>query len=204
MAEITNVIMNNKEKMEECIKNLLLLFQRRGYFNTDNSNKIKSIMDELLDKNTSIIKSDKMKIMIYYNDVELKNISTGSDIDDMLSKNLDTHKFLIIGKMTQKKIYKQITSDYKNAEIFQIHEMLEDLPSKTFIPEHILLTKDEVEEIKKYYEIENMPHIYNTDIMSRYYGAKVGDVFRIKRYNLNSGISTYYRKVVNDGSIYFI
>ena len=33
-------------------------------------------------------------------------------------------------------------------------------------------------------------------MMSRYYGAKVNDIFRIKRYNLNSGISVVYRRVV--------
>ena len=41
-------------------------------------------------------------------------------------------------------------------------------------------------------------------MMSRYYGAKVGDIFRIKRLNLNSGISTYYRKVVKDSAISFL
>jgi DNA-directed RNA polymerase subunit H (RpoH/RPB5) len=202
MAEIGNVIMNNKEKITTCVTNILKLFNRRDYFDTDNSDKIDSIVKEINENNRANIKSKDMVIIIYYNDSELKNISSGSDVDDLLSKNLEHKKFIIVKEMS-KKVYKQV-QEYKNGEIFQIHELLEDIPSKSFIPEHQLLTNDEKTELGKYYEYENLPKIFNTEMMSRYYGAKVGDIFKITRMQLNSGLSTYYRIVVNDASIYFL
>jgi DNA-directed RNA polymerase subunit H (RpoH/RPB5) len=202
MTEISNVMMNNKEKLTACITNILKLFNRRGYFDTENSDKIENIVSQINDNNIAHIKNNNMVIVIYYNNSELKNISSGSEIDDLLSKNLEHNKFVIVKDMS-KKVYKQV-QEYKNGEIFQIHELLEDIPSKSFIPKHQLLTDEEKQELGKYYEHENLPKMFNTEIMSRYYGAKVGDIFKITRYQLNSGISTYYRIVVNDSSIYFL
>ena len=42
---------------------------------------------------------------------------------------------------------KQIISEYKNAEFFFEHEMLEDIPKKVFIPKHQLLDEEEKKEL---------------------------------------------------------
>ena len=199
--ELSNVIMNNNEMMETSITNLLLMFQRRGYFNSDNKDKIEKIVKDIKENKIAYLDGNE-KVGIFYENNILKNISSGSEVDDFLSKNLNMKKFVIVREFP-KKVYKQI-KNYKNSEIFFIFEFLEDIPSKVFIPEHQLLSKENIDELKKNYELENLPKIYNTDKMSRYYGAKVGDVFRIIRYNLNSGTSVYYRVVVNDSSIYFL
>ena len=44
--------------------------------------------------------------------------------------------------------------------------------------------------------LNELGRIYSTDIMTRYYGAKHNDVFRIIRPNINSGTSVYYRLVI--------
>jgi DNA-directed RNA polymerase subunit H (RpoH/RPB5) len=36
-----------------------------------------------------------------------------------------------------------------------------------------------------------------TDMMVRYYGAKIGDIFRIIRPSMTSGKNVFYRRVVN-------
>ena len=38
----------------------------------------------------------------------------------------------------------------------------------------------EKNDLLKYYKITELSKIYNTDMMSRYYGAKVDDIFKIK------------------------
>jgi DNA-directed RNA polymerase subunit H (RpoH/RPB5) len=202
MSDITNVMMNNKEKISTCVTNLFLMFLRRKYFDTDNTNKINNVSTELNENNISYIKGDNIKVGMYVNNIELKNISSGSDVDEFLSKNIDTKKFIIV-KSFSKKVFKQV-KEYKNSEIFHYYEFLEDIPSKTFIPEHILMKTDELNELKKTLDPNKFPKIFNTDMMSRYFNAQINDVFRIKRYNLNSGISTYYRTVVNDPDIYFL
>ena len=53
--------------------------------------------------------------------------------------------------------------------------MLEDIPSKNIVREHHLSEEDK-EELKKVYDISLFPKIFDTDMMSRYYGAKVGEI----------------------------
>ena len=199
---LNNVMMNNNEKIQECMKNILKLFKRRGYFNSDNDDKIEKMVSDIKMNSKTNLTNGDVKVSIYYKDNDLKNISSGSEVDEFLSKNTEFIKFVIL-KEFSKKVYKQVT-ERNNCYIFHIFEMLEDIPSKNIVPDHQLLKDDEKEELKNIYDISLFPKIYNTDMMSRYYGAKIGDIFRIKRLNLNSGISTYYRRVVNDSSIVFL
>ena len=199
---LNNVLMNNNEKIAESMKNLLKLFKRRKYFDTNNEDKVEKMVNDIKMNGKTNLASSSVKISIYYKDIELKNISSGSEVDEFLSKNTEIIKFVIL-KEFSKKVYKQI-NQYKNSNIFHIFEMLEDIPSKNIIPEHELLSDEQKKELEKVFDISLFPKIFNTDMMSRYYGAKIGDVFRIKRLNLNSGISTYYRKVVKDSNITFL
>ena len=126
---------------------------------------------------------------------DIKNISNGSPIDDYLNKNIDHHKILIV-KSFSKKTFTQVVKEYKNAEIFNIFELLEDIPAKEFIPEHTILNADEKNELLESFGLNELGRIYSTDIMARYYGAKLNDVFRIIRPNIDSGTSIYYRLVI--------
>ncbi len=198
MAELSNVELNIKEITKIVINNLGKMFHRRGYTNTD------IIPDKIID----IIISDKTydfelentdtkkKISINILNQEIKNISNGSIADEYLNKNIDYHKFLIV-KNFSKKTFTQVVKEYKNAEIFTIYELLEDIPSKEFIPEHKLLNNEEKKELLESFGLNELGRIYSTDIMSRYFGAKINDVFRIIRPNISSGTSIYYRLVIN-------
>ncbi len=196
MAELSNVELNTKEMYKIIITNLGKLFHRRNYTN-------QNINEELPEKIVNSIINDKLydfeinnkKLSINIYNQDLKNISQNSPIDDYLSKNIDTHKFLIV-KSFSKKTYTQVTKEYKNSEIFTIYEMLEDIPSKEIIPQHILLNPDEKKELLESFGLNELGRMYSYDMMARYYGAKLNDVFRIIRPNLNSGLSIYYRLVV--------
>jgi DNA-directed RNA polymerase I, II, and III subunit RPABC1 len=100
-------------------------------------------------------------------------------------------------KDPSKKTAKQITSEYPNSEIFFEYEMMEDIPSKLFIPEHILLTNEEKKEFLEIFKENELAKINDTDMMSRYYAAQVGDIFKIVRPSLTAGKNVFYRKVVS-------
>ena len=180
---------NSKELLNILIDNIEKMLQRRNIIKKFNEKQL-----EELKTNKIIYIDEPNKISINIINNIVTNIASGSNIDDYCSKKLDYIKFIFV-KSFNKKVLKQI-KNYKNVEIFFIHEFYEDIPNKDIIPEHILLSEEEKNDLLKYYKITELSKIYNTDMMSRYYGAKVDDIFKIKRYNINSGISTVYRVVI--------
>jgi DNA-directed RNA polymerase subunit H (RpoH/RPB5) len=197
MSDLSNIEINYKETVNTILTNLCKLFVRRGYMEMplDTCSFEESVIKEIhSNKMTNFTINDK-KISIHILNQEVKNISANSPIDDYLGKNLDTHKFLIV-RYFAKKTYKQVTSDYVNCEIFSIHEFLEDIPSKLFIPEHAIVRGKDKEELLDTFAIKELGRIYSTEMMARYYGAVLNDVFRISRPNITSGHSIYYRVVV--------
>jgi DNA-directed RNA polymerase subunit H (RpoH/RPB5) len=193
MSELSNVELNMKEIISIIAKNIGLMFYRRNYM------KLKALPEKVVetlisDKMCSFeIEGKKYNINIMNQDI--KNISNGSPIDDYLNKHIDQNKFLIV-KSFSKKTFTQVNKDYKSAELFNIYELLEDIPAKEFIPEHILLNNEDKKELLASFGLNELGRIYSTDIMARYFGAKLNDVFRIIRPNINSGTSIYYRYVI--------
>lgn len=191
-----NVELNSKEINIEICRNILKMLNRRNLIDDVEKSfniivgdiNLKAIIEISLNNNT--------KCSIYSINVKLNSIAQGTPFDDYLSNNLDIHKIVIL-KDPAKKVLKQILSEYKNTEFFFEHEMLEDIPSKIFIPKHIILNEFEKEELaSKYGEIE-LSIIFDTDMMSRYFNAKIGDIFKIIRPNMSSGTSIFYRRVAH-------
>ncbi len=193
MTELSNVELNTKEMNYIIIENIGKMFNRRGYMKSLKFSD--KIIDAIITDKVHNFELDGNKFSINILNQEIKNISGGSPADDYLGKSSEYHKFLIV-KNFSKKTYTQVNKEYKNAEIFTIFEFLEDIPSKEFIPEHYLLNSDEKKELLESFGLNELGRLYNTDIMARYYGAKLNDVFRIIRPNINSGTSIYYRMVI--------
>ena len=191
-----NVEYNNKEINQNVMGNVMKMLERRKL--------IKSWSDELTKLGASvsndtifeIILTDKSKYGIYLVSAKLTSIVQGTPLDDYLSNNIDSHK-IIIARDVAKKVVKQIVGEYKNAEFFFESEMLEDIPSKIFIPEHQIITQAEKEELLSKFSELDFGRIFLTDMMSRYYAAKIGDIFRITRPSFTAGKNIYYRRVVN-------
>jgi DNA-directed RNA polymerase I, II, and III subunit RPABC1 len=191
-----NIEYNSKEINQIIIMNILKMLYRRKLIESydDEYAKLK------FDNNTIIeINLNNNKICsIYFLNIKLTTITQNTPLDEYLSDN-DNLK-IVIAKETTKKVVKQILTDYKNAEFFFEHEMMEDIPSKHFIPEHQLLDIDEKKELLNKFSEYELSRIVVTDMMSRYYGAKIGDIFKIIRPSFTAGKSIFYRRVVN-GSI---
>jgi len=67
-----------------------------------------------------------------------------------------------------------------------------------YVPEHIILSKEEAEEVLKMYHVKptQLPFILVSDPVIRHLNAKPGDIVKIIRRSPTAGISIYYRYVV--------
>jgi DNA-directed RNA polymerase subunit H (RpoH/RPB5) len=190
-----NVEYNNAELIQNIIENVLKMLERRKLIDSW-SDTYKQLEDVGKKSIFEILLNDKSKYGIYIVNAKLTSIVKGTPLDDYLSNNIDIHK-IIIARDVAKKVVKQLISEYKNAEFFFESEMLEDIPNKSFIPVHQILNIEEKNELlEKFLEID-LSKILVSDMMSRYYAAKIGDIFRIIRPSFTAGKNVFYRRVVN-------
>jgi len=190
-----NIELNSKEINTIVCLNVLKMLYRRNLID-DVDITFTEISNDINQKaNIEFKLNNNSKCSIYSINTKLNSITQGTPIDDYLSNNVTIHKIVIL-KDAAKKVLKQIQIDYKNAEFFFEHEMLEDIPMKIFIPKHILLNEEEKKEILSKFSENELSNILDVDMMSRYYHAKVGDIFKIVRPSIVAGNSIFYRKVV--------
>jgi DNA-directed RNA polymerase subunit H len=66
------------------------------------------------------------------------------------------------------------------------------------VPDHILLTEDETQELLKKYNITRgqLPKVKSADVVVKQVGAKQGDVLKIMRKSLTAGKAVSYRLVI--------
>ena len=88
--------------------------------------------------------------------------------------------------------------------------MAQDMKKKKFnildhelVPEHIVLSKEEAEEVLKKFNIkpEQLPKILTTDPVVRAIGAKKGDIIKIIRKSKTASKAIAYRLVVEEEAI---
>ena len=182
-----------KEKHQMIFENALKMLWRRNLISNYKS---------ILSKNLEITSNKEIKLKlddgsfasIYIVNGKVTSISNNSPIDEYL-KDTNILKILVI-EDPSKRVFKQVIEDYPNTNIFFFHDFMEDIPSKNIIPIHNLLTNEEKNELLSNFKNNNLKKIFTTDMMSRYFDAKVDDIFRIERLNITSGKGVDYRVVV--------
>ena len=191
-----NIEYNSKEIRNIVLTNILKMLTRRNLIDLDLNIDIDVSIFKKLDIDIySIDLNENTQYIIYIIHTKLNNISQNTVLNDYLLDKIDIHK-IIIGTSVSKRVVKQIINDYKNTEFFFEYEMMEDIPSKIFIPEHILLNADDKNKILSHYSELELAKIFSTDMMSRYYYAKPGDIFKIIRPSITAGKNIFYRIVV--------
>jgi len=191
-----NVEYNSKEINQIVMENILKMLERRNLIKSW-QDEYKKLGEDISTKTIfKVVLSDKTEYGIYIVAAKLTSIVQGTPLDDYLSNNIDIHK-IIIARDVAKKVVKQIVGEYKNAEFFFEFDMLEDIPSKIFISKHQLMNTEEKEELLQKFAEHELGRIFVTDMMARYYAAKVGDIFRIIRPSFTAGKNVYYRRVIN-------
>jgi DNA-directed RNA polymerase subunit H (RpoH/RPB5) len=186
---------STKEISAIVLTNVLKMCKRRELIDNVNS-LLEKLKEDFVNKGVVEFKTkDDKKISVHQFTGKVASIVQGSPLDDYLKNFVDVHKIVIMKEPT-KRTAKQITSEYPNSEFFFEYEMMEDIPSKMFIPEHTLLSEEEKKAFLEIFKENELAKINDTDMMSRYYAAKVGDIFKIVRPSLTAGKNIFYRKVV--------
>lgn len=191
-----NIIYTDNEIRRIVLSNITKMLERRKLINSDSilfqDSEINNLSNILYKFNIS----DGSPYEIFFVNYKVSNIANNSQLDNYLKQKSEVHKILILYDGI-KKALKQIVTSYKNTEFFFEHEMLEDIPSKHFVPEHQLLNDDQKTEILNKFSESELAKILSTDMMSRYYAAKPGDIFRIIRPSYISGKNIFYRRVIS-------
>ena len=158
-------------------------------------------------KNTNNIELDDFNIIFTKNDISCKifyinNAKVGinhikSIIENIEASNANTA--LIIYSLVVTSFAKQfLLSSHYNIELFNENELVKNITKHYLVPNHKLLDKSDINSLLKNLQIQkgNLPKVKKQDPISKYYGAKINDVFQITRYD-NDIKSLYYRLVVN-------
>ena len=164
----------DKDKIEETYNNIIKKINELSYFELKlNNNK---------------------NLLVNFIDAKITSIKKIDNIDKIIINN--KYNIFIINSI-QNKIWEQLIN--YNIEVFYNFEFMVNIIDHDIVPEHQLLLEKEKKEFIEMYENElsNLPKILLYDPISRYYNSKVGDIFRIKRPNISSGYSIFYRIVIN-------
>jgi len=86
---------------------------------------------------------------------------------------------------------------YKNIEIFLKKNMIFNITHHILVPKHTILSIEEEKELLDKYSTtkSKLPKIFKSDPITKYYGAKPDQIFKILRKSPEVGESVYYRLV---------
>lgn len=190
-----DIIINKNDKIQTVIKTLCRIISERKYSNKS----LKEIFEKLkphINDDQMLFTIDDKKFGIKFVSNFLTTIKKEASIENFLEKNADVHKFVIINRLSDRAI-KQIL-EHKNTEVFTMDELLIVVIDHYLVPLHILLSPDEKENYLTTFnhQIRDMKKILLNDPIAKFYGAKVGDMFKIIRPSITAGKDIDYRIVI--------
>jgi DNA-directed RNA polymerase I, II, and III subunit RPABC1 len=196
----------DKKDLYKVRQTLLEMIEDRGYFVPD----IEKITFEQFvikydNKNIDIyIKNDEnSKIFYIHFHNENKNFSK-SDLKNIMQKIISTYGdeninlILLLKEKENSAVSKELSKDmYKNVEIFLKKNMIFNVTKHIYVPQHILLNKEEeLELLEKYNTTKGkLPKLSKTDPIAKYYGMKNDQICKIIRKSPEVGEYVYYRLV---------
>lgn len=136
---------------------------------------------------------DNMEIydIYYFNNINGQNSSL---VSEKLKQEKGKHKIVIIDD--------SVFPSYKKTnylvEAFKISELMLNLIDVKYCPKIQLLTEKEANKVLEDYNVtkKQLPQFELSDPMVRYYDGRKGDIFKIFRSSIVSGVSIAYRVVV--------
>ena len=189
--EKTQIILMNISKM---LKDRNIIKNHQSFYDT-----IKNINDTL--EVNSNYENNNIAIKIIYNNIN--TIKDHNEIENFLDKYNKYHKFFVVTSLS-KKAYKQF-DEFPQTEVFQEIELMVNILEHDLQPKFRLLNKKEVEEYFESFQNKKreMPRILDSDPVSRYFGAKNGDIIEIIRPSVTSIDAITFRIVVQ-GNLNFL
>jgi DNA-directed RNA polymerase subunit H (RpoH/RPB5) len=190
--------------IESVLTNIVKMLTERKLINASNMDKkinelITTQSDDLsytitLDKYSS---NDDKTFAIKIIPQKITAVNKASGISDFLNNFKNSPKIVVVDSIN-KKAKQYISNNFPKTEIFTEVELMINLVDYVMIPKHEVLTKEEVEAFYKEFNCKkrNMPKMLTSDPVARYYNVDHGDIMRILRPSITSGVAPAYRLVV--------
>lgn len=192
--EILKTVLTNCIKMITARKILKEENLQKNINDTINKINIDLTFQIPVDKYTT--DSDKIYIIKIMPE-KVTSVSKTSSMIDFLSQHKNIPKIMIV-KNISKKAIQLITTNYPKTEVFLEEEFMINIIDNEFVPKHEILSPEETQEFFESYDCKkkNVPKIYHTDPIARYYNMPVGSICKITRPSKTSGFVPFYRLVI--------
>ena len=194
--QIKNTVLTNTIKMLTKRKLLLEtnLQKNIDYIIQTNTN---DFLYKIMLENKRTKENDINHYIIKVMNQKITAVNRASSIGEFLHQYKTEHKIVIV-KNINNKARQFIMNMFPFTEIFLERELMINLPDHISVPHHELLTDEEAEQVNESYNARkrDMPKIFTSDPMARYYNMKVGQICRILRPSETSGLVPFYRLVI--------
>jgi DNA-directed RNA polymerases I, II, and III subunit RPABC1 len=151
-------------------------------------------------KQDLVYDNGKNKVYVHFY-IESKNFGK-KELNNILSfvsekYNDDNINIIIILEDKPTSTIQKELEENENIEIFFAKKLMFNITKHVLVPKHKLLNEKEVNEVLDKYQCKKsqLPKIQYDDPISRYYGARKGDVFEIVRPTPTTGTFRVYRVV---------
>ena len=189
---------NSEKKRKIILENVIRMLTNRKLLSESNlEDNIKKIISTDSDDMVYSIKFDSPDIYYPKSDFtkvmyvkllpqKVTGVSKSSNVGEFITQHKNHPKILIVNSITTT-AHDAIRSDYPFSEVRHIsvphHELLSDELSKRVLDEYLVKKRE-------------MPKIFVTDPIARYFNAKIGQIFKITRPSETSGLAPYHRLVI--------
>lgn len=142
--------------------------------------------------------NDNQRVMFCFLS-DLKNI-VGNAIklrEKYLLESADTLILIVLNSERPEK--RALDINVNNTEVFWFKELCFCITEHELVPRHTLLDENQKYELKRQLSLKNfsqIPTVLKNDPISKWFGAKEGDLFHILRESPNVGYHNFYRLVV--------
>ncbi|XP_058773401.1 DNA-directed RNA polymerases II and IV subunit 5A-like [Vicia villosa] len=136
------------------------------------------------------------KIFVYFVRVAKLGLSVLTKIRERMESE-GVERSILVSRSKPSEALKDLAPKHR-IELFQEDELLVNVTEHELVPEHQVLTEAEKENLLETYTVKEtqLPRMFVTDPVARYYGLKRGQVVRIIRPSETAGTYVTYRIVV--------
>lgn len=192
---------NNDDIRKTVLTNIIKMLTERNLLDRD-------ILDDNIKKVTNMYSDDYLYIIdlntnkkcaIKIFNQKITGISKQSGISDYLNRHKDMQKIVVVKSITTK-AGQHVRYNYPNTEIFFENELMINLIENVFVPRYEILDRNSAD-YKTFYDQyqckkRNIPKLYMSDPMARYYNLKKNDIVRVIRPSETAGEAAFYRLVI--------
>lgn len=175
-------------------KIIIEMLEQRGYTNIYvRENETGELFD------IECVDNDNKTVYVKYLTVRIKIPHFFKKYMEDIDNPTDIHHIIILRKKHSNS-FSKLCLPY-DVEIFTRNELQVNITKHILVPNHTRIPFTERDEIKKLLQlyscdtIDNFPVLQKNDPVCRFYGGKIGDIFKIKRISPITGEYVSYRHV---------